>query len=53
VLGWPLLAALAHTGGAALLTLLLTSLLARASLREDPTAQRHAPVAAAASGVSA
>ena len=30
VLGWPLLAALAHTGGAALLAVLLASLLARA-----------------------
>jgi len=53
VLGWPLLAALAHTGGAALLTLLLTSLLARASLRNDPAAERREPTAAAASRVSA
>jgi len=35
-----LLAALAHTGGAALLTLLLTSLLARANLRNDPATDR-------------
>ena len=39
VLGWPLPAALAHTGGAALLTLLLASLLARASLRSEPAAE--------------
>jgi heme a synthase len=33
VLGWPLVAALAHTGGAALLTIVLASLLARRHLR--------------------
>ena len=36
VLGWPLVAAVAHTGGAALLTVLLASLLARAHLRVPP-----------------
>jgi cytochrome c oxidase assembly protein subunit 15 len=38
VLGWPLLAAVAHTGGAAALTALLTRLLARAwqARRMDP-----------------
>jgi cytochrome c oxidase assembly protein subunit 15 len=43
VLGWPLLAALAHTAGAALLTLLLTSLLSRASLRNAAGPDRVAP----------
>jgi cytochrome c oxidase assembly protein subunit 15 len=43
VLGWPMLAALAHTGGAALLTLLLTSLLARASLHNDRAAEGVRP----------
>lgn len=33
VLGWPLVAAVAHTAGAAMLTMLLTSLLARAAAR--------------------
>ncbi len=47
VLGWPLLAALAHTGGAALLTLLLTSLLARASLRNDAAAAGVNPLSQA------
>ena len=32
VLGWPLVAAVAHTAGAAMLTMLLTSLLARAAV---------------------
>jgi cytochrome c oxidase assembly protein subunit 15 len=40
VLGWPLVAALAHTGGAAALTVLLTVLLLRA--RPRPAAQAHA-----------
>ncbi len=43
VLGWPMLAALAHTGGAALLTLLLSSLLARAGLRNDQAAEGVRP----------
>jgi cytochrome c oxidase assembly protein subunit 15 len=41
VLGWPLLAAIAHTGGAAALVVLLTTLLARAYQAQ------HAPNAAA------
>jgi len=40
VLGWPLVAALAHTGGAALLLLLLASLLARTSPRRVAAAAR-------------
>jgi cytochrome c oxidase assembly protein subunit 15 len=43
VLGWPLLAALAHSGGAALLTLLLASLLARGSLHHDAAAGGPSP----------
>lgn len=42
VLGWPLIAALAHTGGAALLTVVLASLLAR---RHLVGADSHAPAA--------
>jgi cytochrome c oxidase assembly protein subunit 15 len=44
VLGWPLLAALGHTGGAAALVVLLTMLLARA--RPAPRAAGARPVAA-------
>ena len=40
VLGWPIVAAVAHTGGAALLTAVLASLLARAHLRVEPAVQR-------------
>ena len=39
VLGWPLAAAVAHTGGAAMLTIVLASLLARVHLRGRSTAQ--------------
>ena len=39
VLGWPLVAALVHTAGAALLTMLLTSLLVRAGLRASTNAR--------------
>jgi cytochrome c oxidase assembly protein subunit 15 len=45
VLGWPLLAAVAHTGGAALLAVLLASLLARAHLQRTAV-PRRAPAAA-------
>ncbi len=38
VLGWPLLAAVAHTGGAALLVVLLAMLLARSAPRRVPAA---------------
>ena len=37
VLGWPIMAAVAHTGGAALLAVVLASLLARAHLRAEPS----------------
>ncbi len=40
VLGWPMVAAVAHTGGAAVLTMALASLLARAHLRVAASAQR-------------
>ena len=39
VLGWPLVAALVHTAGAALLTMLLTSLLVRTGLRASTNAR--------------
>ena len=42
VLGWPIVAAVAHTGGAALLTIVLASLLARAHLRGGALAQQAA-----------
>jgi heme a synthase len=42
VLGWPIIAALAHTGGAALLVIVLTSLLARAQLRTTAAAPQAA-----------
>jgi cytochrome c oxidase assembly protein subunit 15 len=47
VLGWPIVAAVAHTGGAALLTIMLASLLARAHHRASARAPRAAPVARA------
>jgi heme a synthase len=47
VLGWPILAAVAHTGGAALLTIVLASLLARAHHRAEARAPQAAPVARA------
>jgi len=51
VLGWPVVAALAHTGGAAVLITLLTLLLARA--HQAPAAQpATAPTRAAAAAVS-
>jgi cytochrome c oxidase assembly protein subunit 15 len=40
VLGWPIVAAVSHTGGAALLAVLLASLLARAHWREAARPQR-------------
>jgi heme a synthase len=40
VLGWPIVAAVSHTGGAALLVVLLASLLARAHWRDAPRPQR-------------
>ncbi len=43
VLGWPLVAALAHTAGSALLTILLAALLARAGLREHAATQPALP----------
>jgi cytochrome c oxidase assembly protein subunit 15 len=43
VLGWPLVGALVHTGGAAALAALLATLLARAHLRPRATARQHAP----------
>jgi heme a synthase len=43
VLGWPILAALLHTGGAAALAALLATLLARAHLRSGAAARRHEP----------
>jgi heme a synthase len=42
VLGWPILAALLHTGGAAALVALLATLLARAHVRRVP-ARQHEP----------
>jgi len=48
VLGWPLLAALGHSAGAAALVLLLTLVLARsAAVRQTDTSARSATVAAA------
>ena len=47
VLGWPLVAALAHTAGAAALVLALTLLLARGTAPSPATAARPAAVAAA------
>ena len=43
LLGWPLLAAVAHTGGAAALVVVLTSLVLR-SLKETRIAQVTGPV---------
>jgi heme a synthase len=49
VLGWPLLAAVAHTGGAAMLVALLATLLARARLARAGAhrAARRMPAASA------
>jgi cytochrome c oxidase assembly protein subunit 15 len=47
VLGWPLLAALAHSAGAAAMALLLTFLLARAVDAQRPKPTHHAAVRAA------
>ena len=44
LLGWPLLAAVAHTGGAAALMTLLATLLTRARQTEVPVAARAAPL---------
>jgi cytochrome c oxidase assembly protein subunit 15 len=41
VLGWPLFAAVAHTGGAAALVVVLTLLIARSAPREVVAAQAH------------
>ena len=46
VLGWPLVAALGHTAGAAALVLTLTLLLARSASREPAAVSRAAPLAA-------
>jgi heme a synthase len=43
VLGWPIVAALLHTGGAAALAALLAVLLARAHLRPQALARQHEP----------
>jgi cytochrome c oxidase assembly protein subunit 15 len=43
VLGWPVAAALLHTGGAAALAVLLATLLARAHVRVRAVAQAQAP----------
>ena len=43
VLGWPIVAALLHTGGAAALAALLAALLARAHLRPLARARAHEP----------
>ena len=48
VLGWPLAAAVAHTGGAAALAVLLTMLVARARPTGDASARHHAAVSASA-----
>ena len=48
VLGWPLLAALMHTGGAALLTTLMAALIARSHAAGHRTVPRAAPVLHAA-----
>jgi cytochrome c oxidase assembly protein subunit 15 len=50
VLGWPMIAAVAHTGGAALLTIVLASLLVRAHHRAD-LLPRHAAAPARPLGV--
>ena len=43
VLGWPIVAALLHTGGAALLAVLLATLLARAHVQPRALARQHEP----------
>ena len=43
VLGWPIVAALLHTGGAAALAVLLGTLLARAHLRSPAAVRTHEP----------
>jgi heme a synthase len=43
VLGWPIVAALLHTGGAAALAVLLATLLAREHLRPQVLAREHEP----------
>ncbi len=43
VLGWPIAAALLHTGGAAVLAALLATLLARAQMRSLAPARQHEP----------
>jgi heme a synthase len=43
VLGWPIVAALLHTGGAAALAALLATLLARTHLRSPALARQHEP----------
>jgi heme a synthase len=43
VLGWPIVAALLHTGGAALLAVLLATLLARAHVQPQALARQHEP----------
>jgi cytochrome c oxidase assembly protein subunit 15 len=50
VLGWPLVAALGHSAGAAALVLLLTLLLARSAPARTPQTAAHAASAQAASG---
>jgi len=44
VLGWPIVAAVSHTGGAALLAIVLASLLARSHLHAVVAARRPAPL---------
>ena len=44
VLGWPIVAAVSHTGGAAALAVLLASLLARSHLHIGATPRRAAPL---------
>jgi cytochrome c oxidase assembly protein subunit 15 len=43
VLGWPIVAALLHTGGAALLAALLATLLARSNVQPQMLARQHQP----------
>jgi heme a synthase len=43
VLGWPIVAALLHTGGAALLAVLMATLLARAHAQPRSLARQHEP----------
>jgi heme a synthase len=43
VLGWPMIAALLHTGGAAALAALLATLLARAHVKTRLPARQHEP----------